>query len=233
VGSVEPSPGTDLFPSWYQPKSNTSNQTQTTDKVSNKLATSCTPELAKQTQGGNAVANIFSVDIYYGNSGATTTNGGTDDVHNCSDTPPGINLTVKDSGGTSAINTCTGSCTITAAVTAGTHPLDDSQYAQFPGTVNFSVNGQVVKTIPTASGGPYSFTYNVTTAGEATVSAQVIDSVLYSSTDSSTVTMTLGPGGGHGNGNGGGPNTFNNHGNNSVTNVVNTHGRKKIPIVSG
>jgi hypothetical protein len=177
--------------------------------------------------------NVFSVDIYYGNSGATTTNGGTDDVHNCSDTPPGINLTVKDSGGTSAINTCTGSCTITAAVTAGTHPLDDSQYAQFPGTVNFSVNGQVVKTIPTASGGPYSFTYNVTTAGEATVSAQVIDSVLYSSTDSSTVTMTLGPGGGHGNGNGGGPNTFNNHGNNSVTNVVNTHGRKKIPIVSG
>jgi hypothetical protein len=201
VGSVEPSPATDIFPSWYQPKNASSNQNQTMDKVSNKLATTCTPELAKQTQSGSAGANIFSIDIFFGASGATSNNGATDDVHSCSDSPPVINLTVSDNGGTHASNTCTGSCTFTAAPSAGTHPFDDPQYPQFPGTVTFSVNGQAVKTISTASGGPYSFTYDATSTGTATVTAQITDSVLYSATDTATIAATQSGTGFNGNGN--------------------------------
>ena len=194
-GSVEPSPGNDLYPAWYNPK-NTSGTSQTIDRVSNKIATNCTPDSAKQTLSGSSAPNKFSIDIFYppGQTGSTSGSIGTtasDDVHSCSDGPNGglgITLTVTDG----VVNECNGSCTISAAISQGVHPLDDPNYPQFPGTVNFSVNGTVVKSIPTASGGPYSFTYTPTASGQITVSAQVIDSVLYSATDSATVNATIG-----------------------------------------
>ncbi|MDB5161416.1 MAG: hypothetical protein JWO96_796 [Candidatus Saccharibacteria bacterium] len=198
VGSVEPSPATDIFPSWYQPKSNTTNQNQTIDKVSNKLATSCTPELAKQTQGGTAVPNAFSVDIFFGATGGASSSGATDDVHSCSDAQPIVTLAAGDLG-SGGNRICNLTCTISAAITPGTHPFDDAQYPQFPGTLTFTVNDQVVKTISTASGGPYSFTYQPTSSGPATIKAQVTDSVLYGATDSATVTMTSPPTGFNGN----------------------------------
>ena len=191
-------PNTDIFPSWYKPKSATA-QNVSIDKVSNKIATSCTPPLAVQKAGGSAAANSFSIDPFYppgagsSSSGSTTTPADTDDVHSCSDSPPSITLTVTDNGtppAGSSGDTCTGSCTLTAAISQGTHPFDDSKYPQFPGTVTFSVNGQVVKTINTSSGGPYSFVYSPTDSGAVTVSAQVVDSVLYSATDSATVSMS-------------------------------------------
>ncbi|HVO86878.1 MAG TPA: transglycosylase domain-containing protein [Candidatus Binatia bacterium] len=190
-GEIVPSPATDLYPSWYVQKSTASGSTNSTiDKVSNKTATSCTPDLAKQTQSGNTAANAFSIDIFYGNG--TTATSGTDDVHVCGDALPTISVTVSDdskppASAPAGTDTCTVSCTITAAPTPGTHPFDDPQYAQFPGTVNFLVNGQVVKTIYTSTGGPYSFVYNVTASGAGTVSAQIIDSVLYSNTASDNV----------------------------------------------
>lgn len=190
VGSVEPSPATDIYPSWYQQKSSTSNKNQTIDKVSNKSATDCTPALAKQTDSANVAANSFSIDIFYG-----STNGqpvavggnaasGNDDVHNCSDAKPTITLTAPD--------TCAGSCTFTATASQGTHALNDAQYAQFPGTINFLVNGQVVKTVTFAdpSVTTQSITYTPTSNGSGTVTAQVVDSVLYDST-SNAVTVTF------------------------------------------
>jgi membrane peptidoglycan carboxypeptidase len=207
IGSVEPSPANDVYPSWYVPKGNTGAvQNQTIDKVSNKLATSCTPALAKQTEGGSAAANVFSVDIYYGTNGATTSSGQTDDVHSCSDSPPSITLTAGTVG-SDGNRACNNSCTISAAISPGTHPFDDGQYPQFPGQVTFTVNGQTVKTITTSSGGPYSFSYTPSADGTVTVSATVTDSVLYSATDSATMTNNAsggGPGGGGG-GHGGGP----------------------------
>jgi membrane peptidoglycan carboxypeptidase len=189
IGSVEPGPGTELYPSWYKAKGATT-KNATIDKVSNKLATNCTPTLAKQNQGGNSSAEHFSIDIYYGagavNSGSSSAN---DDVHSCGDSPPQVTITVTDNSSGDP-NVCNGSCTIAAAVSEGTHPLDDPKYPQFPGTVNFSVNGQVVKTLPTT--GALSFTYTPTTSGSATITAQVIDSVLYDASDSATVNLTVG-----------------------------------------
>lgn len=189
IGSVEPSPSTEIYPSWYKPKG-TATQNAAIDKVSNKLATSCTPALAKQTQSGNSAADHFSVDIYTGAGAAANGNtSASDDVHACDDSKPQITLTVTDNN-TGDPNVCNGSCTIAAAVSAGTHPFDDPQYPQFPGTVNFSVGGTVVKSLPTT--GALSFTYTPTASGDVAVSAQVIDSVLYDATDSVTVNFTLG-----------------------------------------
>ena len=183
LGEIVPSPATDLFPSWYQPKS-TAATTQTIDKVSGKLATSCTPDAAKETLG-NSNANSWNVDIFAGGNVNPSSVNGTDNVHNCGDTPPSVTVT--------APATCpedTG-CTITATITQGTHPLSDPQYPNYPGTVNFTVNGQVIKSFTvTDSPSTVSFNYTPTGSGSFTISAQVTDSVLYSGSGSATTTGT-------------------------------------------
>lgn len=184
IGSVEPSPSTDLYPSWYVSKNN-GNTNQTIDKVSNKIATTCTPNLAKQNQGGNSAANAFSVDIYNGAAGGTSPQGGSDDVHSCSDSPPSVASVFIDgqdvTDGGSA--TCSSGGSITTTVNAGTHPLSDATYAQFPGTVNLLVGGQVIQT-KAVSDSPSTVTFPCAGSGSGsqTVSIQVIDSVLYDAT---------------------------------------------------
>jgi len=193
-GDIEPSPSNDLFPSWYVGKSS-GNTAQTLDKVSGKTATSCTPDLAKDNvSNGNAAS--WNIDIFNGGSqsvgsGSVSSGGSSasDDVHNCGDAKPTISLTVSDAN-SGAQNVCNTSCTISAAISAGTHSLDDAQYPQFPGTVAFSVNGTQVDSIPTASGGPYSFTYTPTSSGTLSITATVTDSVLYQGSDSASVSAT-------------------------------------------
>lgn len=193
VGSVEPSPATDLYPSWYKKK--VSSRNETIDKVSNKLATDCTPALARVT-GSNAQANQFSSDKFFGSGGggAAVTSSEKDDVHKCEDAKPVITLSVPA--------TCNGTCTLTATVTQGTHPISS---AQFPGTVNFIVDGQAVNSVNVgASPQTVSFNYTVAVSGSKTVTAQVVDSVLYDSSDSKTVvfgTTAPPPGNNPGNGN--------------------------------
>ncbi len=176
IGSVEPSRATDLYPSWYKPRSTTKAQNITLDKVSNKIVTDCTPELARQKVSGNTNADQFSIDIFYGaNAVASGSTTATDDVHNCSDQMPAITLTTTDNKD--------GTYTLTATATAGSHPFSDSNYPQFPGTLNFSVDGQVVKSYNDLTDSPStrSFNYSVTSDSHS-VTAQVIDSVLYEAT---------------------------------------------------
>jgi hypothetical protein len=191
-GDIEPSPSNDLYPSWYvQSAAAKSNGTSTTDKISGKTATSCTPDLAKQTSN-NSNDNVFSVDIFVNAASANTSgSAGSDDVHNCGDTKPSVTLTVTDTL-TQQANVCNGSCTLTATVTAGTHPLNDPQYPQAPGTINFLIGGQIVKSFSvTDSPSTVSFTYVPTTAGSQSVAAQVIDSVMYDASDTANVAFAL------------------------------------------
>lgn len=193
IGSVEPSPAMDIYPSWYKPKANVS-QSSTIDRVSNKLATNCTPDLAKQTVGGSSNAEQFSVDIYYGSGGARDSTANTtanDDIHSCGDSPPAIAaFYVGGNNVTSGGNTtCTGSpCAITATISAGTHPLTSPERPQFPGTVNLLVNGQVSQSQQVGDS-PATVTFNHSGSGTQTISIQVIDSVLYSATSPSATVV--------------------------------------------
>ncbi|HVS78737.1 MAG TPA: transglycosylase domain-containing protein [Candidatus Saccharimonadales bacterium] len=182
-GDVEPSPSTDIYPSWYKQKA-ISSKSVTLDKISGKIATSCTPSAAKETLGGNAAPNAFSIDQFYppGNNASTANNinsSETDDVHHCSDQRPSISLTANDNGD--------GSYTIQAFVSAGTFPFHSSKYTQYPGKVTFSFNGKVIKTVsPTDPSDNISFNY--TPAASGTLTATVTDSVLYS--DSATASIS-------------------------------------------
>ncbi len=165
VGSVEPSPSTDLFPSWYKQPGKATGKVQNMDQVSNKLATECTPQRAIK-QLNNADSNTFSVDKFVGGgAGGTTTD--KDDIHKCSDAKPSISLTRSGN-------------TLVAVVGAGTHPLSSTQ---FPGTVNFIVDGQVVKSEPVNDGSTTAtYTPDLNFDGSKDFSAQVVDSVLYDTT---------------------------------------------------
>jgi hypothetical protein len=181
--SQGPAPTTDLFPPWYKLK-NTNGQSVTIDRVSGKVATSCTPELAKQRLGGNAAPNVYSIDQFYppgqtAGSNSAVNSGAQDDVHKCGDDTPKVNISVPSD--------CNITCTLTAtAFSSSSHPLNDSNYPQFPGTINISINGSTVcSTSDVSDGQPFSCSYSSTFTGQATVTATVIDSVLYSGSDTS------------------------------------------------
>jgi hypothetical protein len=197
-GDIEPSPTNDLYPGWYIGGGSVKNTAQTIDKVSGKVATSCTPAAAKENVT-NANTASWNIDIFngghqsIGSSTTSTTNTptATDDVHNCNDSPPTVTLTAPIPP-----TICLVSCTITATVTQGTHALSDPQHAQYPGQIVFALDGQTINTqalndSPTT----VTFTYNPTSIGSGTLTATVTDSVLYSGTQSAPLSYSNAPSG--------------------------------------
>ena len=172
-GSIEPSPSTDLYPSWYKKKT-ANNKNQTIDIISNKLATDCTPSRAKKTVTEGDPLSFSGDKFVTGSAGANTSEN--DDVHNCSDARPAISVSATKIGS---------SYNISASITAGTHPLAGNG-DKGGGKVNFSIDGNVIKSFD-ATTTSFSFSYTPDFTGDKTLTAEVIDSVLY---DAST-TLTL------------------------------------------
>jgi membrane peptidoglycan carboxypeptidase len=191
-GDVEPSPTNDLYPGWYIGGGSIKNTAQTLDKVSGKVATTCTPAGAKEFVS-NANTASWNIDIFNGghqsigssNTGVSTnTSTATDDVHNCNDSPPTVTLTAPGD----CPNT---GCTITATVSQGTHALSDPQYPQYPGKIAFTLNGQTIYSQNiTDSPSTVSFNYTPTSTGSGTLTATVTDSVLYTGSQSATLNFS-------------------------------------------
>lgn len=177
IGSVEPSVANDIYPSWYVPKSAAA-ANQTIDTISNKLATSCTPERAKkQVTGGDALT--FSVDVFV-TGGASADTSTSDDIHKCDDAKPSI--TIDTASETS----------MTVSVRKGTHPLSSDSHK---GTINIIIDGQIVQAFDMDAEGTKTLNYTYSGTGSKQVTAQIIDSVLYDST-SDPVTVDFVGGGG-------------------------------------
>lgn len=184
----------DIFPSWYVPQYPDSSKTAVIDSISNKLATECTPERAKQTiTGGGIKAELPTTDpLYnnwmkpiqarYGGAGGGLIPTEKDDIHTCDPTEkPTITITdVTKSGDNYSVD---------YTVTKGKYPLS---------TITFSIDGTVLTggSIPVteSDSGTFTFTYNGT--GTKTITATVVDSVLYDATDASTFTVSSSGGGG-------------------------------------
>ncbi len=181
-GAVLTGKNTDIFPSWYVPKSGSGTTAQKIDIVSGGLATSCTPANAIQTKDTSS-ASQFSADIFYNASGsASGASTATDTVHQCSDTKPSISVTAAASSNPNEYD-------FTVVITQGNnHPLSGGNSpaatAAGAGTLSLSVNGNVVQTvnIPTDPASSASWTYtfsNINVPDGQSVSTQVTDSVLY------------------------------------------------------
>jgi hypothetical protein len=176
-GAVFPTPRTDLYPANYKPRSGASSSA-TIDKVSGKLATDCTPSLARDTiTNGNA--NSFSVDQFVKNGGGASLPTDNDDVHTCGDVQPSVSITLP------AGNSCLGTCQISVTPIAGTHALSSDS---FPGTLVVTIDGQQLTYNVSNSGQPVIINYTSTGPGSVTVTASLTDSVLYQASDSKTLT---------------------------------------------
>lgn len=170
VSSREPSPATDLFPSWYvKPGAPTVGEKILRDRVSKKRASECTPPNAVEEVTESNAAQ-YSADPFYD---SVTNSEEEDDVHNCDDIKPTVSVEAIDNGG--------GDYTFEVVVTAGTHPISS---AEFPGKTNVQVNGQIIPNGNIDIGGPgvYQFDYTSNSKGVKTVTAYVSDSVLYEAT---------------------------------------------------
>lgn len=156
--------GNELYPSWYD-KSKAQQQTKMSfDKVSKKLATSCTPDGAKidvsvikSTDPTTKKPTISASDGYDGTKN--------DDAHDCNDAKPQIPA-IAISGGP-------GNYQISVAVVQGKASLTG---------LTINVNGTPVSTQGVSGTGNYTATYN----GQSpfTIDATVTDSLFYTASNS-------------------------------------------------
>lgn len=172
TGSQEPSPSNDLYPSWYEKKTGT-NQKRTIDIISGKLASECTPELAKKDETGGSASQHSGDTFVGGGAGANTNTNEKDDVHKCGDVRPSATVT-RSLGSANTYN-------LSANVTGGTHPLAGNG-DKGAGKVEFIVGGQVVASQDLSGPGLYTASYTPTGGGAQAVTVRVIDSVLYDAT---------------------------------------------------
>ena len=175
----------DIAPSWFEGVGSGTSQKVTIDRVSKKLATNCTPELARQETTTNSVAPelpsddpMFSAWAKSAGYSASSDSKEKDDVHKCSDAKPDItNFTVSGPGNNNW----------SVDYSGGTHPLNG-------GEVVFSVNGKVVHTCEIPSSGCSTsgaqYTYSGAMTNNASIRVQVIDSVYYA--DEATENANLG-----------------------------------------
>jgi penicillin-binding protein 1A len=119
---------TDVFPSWYVPMAATSGKSAAVDTISGKLATDCTPPLAKSTVYSSAILpeitkseNAFQYQNWLSalvKAGYSTTGGDlptdSDTAHSCSDTKPTVNISDALGGGPYSFNVQVASGTFTA-----------------------------------------------------------------------------------------------------------------------
>lgn len=198
LGSVEPSPSTDVFPSWYQAP-NGGTESYIIDKVSKKLATDCTPSDAKMYIS-NSNANTFSVDTFVSGGGGNASSGynttAQDDIHTCNDgDKPTVSIQVgrnnEGSNGDNGNTSGASSFDLTITVGNGQYPLTSHDFA---GTVVLTANGRTVQTfnISNEDSQTFNYTYTPTQKDGTNINlvATVTDSVLYQSSDSKSVTAS-------------------------------------------
>lgn len=152
--------GNELYPSWYNKNKAQQNAKLTFDKVSKKLATTCTPDAAKTEQNVLKTTDPKTKKpVYIAPPDYDATKD--DDVHQCGDAKPSVS-SISVSG--------SGTITITVNVLAGKGTLTDLVIA---------VNGTTINTQAATAAGSYSATYTMTGSDPITISATVTDNLFY------------------------------------------------------
>lgn len=164
----------DIAPGWFKGASSGEDEKVVIDTISNKLATECTPELArKEVTNTGIVPELDPSDPMFsawakgaGYDANSTQIKEKDDVHNCDDARPSVtNFSVVGSAGLYEFS---------ADYNEGEDGIE---------TVNFYVNGVLVHSceVPSTDCGKSSSSYSYVSdfSGAASVKVEVIDKLLY------------------------------------------------------
>lgn len=175
---------TDLFPSWYRPKTAGGNREAKIDKVSRKLATNCTPPEAVETvNSADVTAEIPPTDPAYsrwngpvvalarsmGYSGASIPIE-SDDAHSCSDAKPSVSLSVNGNNPYS----------LKAAVSEGKFPI---------ATVQIFFDDTLISELAGNGSGSYNYTHSPSATGNHTYRVKVIDRGYYTAEDTDNLNI--------------------------------------------
>jgi membrane peptidoglycan carboxypeptidase len=183
----------DLFPGWYTPMTSADGKSAVVDKAEDppKLATECTPPLAKETIYSSAIQpeitraqNPYQYQQWLGalqHAGYSTSGGSvptdSDSLHHCDDVKPQVSILGAGGGGPYNLN---------IQVTSGTFTANQLQ-------VYF--DDQIVSTQVINGSGTYQVTYSPTETGAHTFKAVVTDTGLYQATAQQPVDVTNTSGG--------------------------------------
>lgn len=157
----------DYYPKWYK---EIARRKVDIDKVSNKLATACTPKLAIESRDDPGTPE-------------------TDDAHSCDDAKP----TAQISGATGG-----GPYHLSVAVALGT--FGTTKTSAFPAKLDIYFDDQVISTQTISASGAYVVDYAPTSSqtGSHIFKAVVTDSGFYQGSDEATVTVVSSGGGSSG-----------------------------------
>jgi len=160
--------GGELYPSWWNKNQGQTETKLAFDRVSKKKATKYTPDGARiEIDVIKMIDPVTKKDVYITPDDYDSTKD--DDVHKASDVMPAVSVSWE---ATSDPNVYT----VTASATSGTFSVT---------SVQIMIDGVIVATINTP--GPYTYNYEATSSdGERSLSATVIDSGYYSSTNNGT-----------------------------------------------
>jgi membrane peptidoglycan carboxypeptidase len=165
---------TDFFQSWFKKPRELPGKEFVVDRVSRKLATSCTPDAAKETVQAIAIqAGPTEAEVEYQAEGYDLKN--QDDFHKCDDIKPTVSLVSSSAGAPGKYN-------ITINLGQGTHALQ---------AVSLYVDGNLVQNI---GPNPGSTTVSQTLSpGQHTIRVVSQDVAYYSSESSITINVPANP----------------------------------------
>lgn len=156
----------DIYPSYFNKANAPQNAKMDFDKVSKKLATDCTPSLARESVSVTKLTDpITKKEVITAPSGYNADE--SDDAHSCNDTKPSITLSVNSNKGTASV-----------VYTQGTFSLQ---------TIEVAVDGNVVASRSVSGSDTWSnIPLNITSGDTHTVTATVTDTGYYQGNDTDT-----------------------------------------------
>ncbi len=161
----------EIYPSWYNKSQSTEKEKLVFDRVSRYLATDCTPEAAKiEIEVSSLTDPVTKKKVYIAGDGYDASKD--DDIHNCSDAAPAVNISVSNDGTKIYVDYTKGTFELKNIIVT----VDGVQIA------NISASSSGSKTIDSTKSGSSSFTVNATAT----------DSGYY--TDTSSASYTTGSG---------------------------------------
>ena len=154
----------EMYPSWYNKSQSMKTEKMTFDRVSQKLATDCTPDQARIELNVTAFKDpVSEQEVYIAPDGYDATE--EDDVHKCGDAKPRVSVSL--SGGGQNIN---------VQYTRGRFPIT---------SIIVRVDGRQIASIP-GSGSGSTTVQNTANSGNYTVTVELVDEGYYTANDSTS-----------------------------------------------
>lgn len=168
----------DIYPSWFKKPKELPGKQFTVDKVSKKLATDCTPELAREVITATGIDAGEGITEYHSNDYDLKNK---DDKHSCDDVKPTASLSAATPPSNPPASTSNPkTVTFTLGLSPGSFNINQ---------VEITIDGQSLGSAGASLSGSSTFTHVFSTPGSHTVQVKIQDEGYYQATISQNVVI--------------------------------------------